>query len=483
LRTGSPFHGGLESTFGGQAISVEQQTPMTKRSMIRLRFASLVAFCAWATPTIVWAQPLPEAPVPAPDLPQTTELETRIQALEERTKKAEARATANADALAALQADIARRDADAQKAAEAAGQDDGKKASEPVVTFGGYAEVYYQWNVNDPSNRITNYRGYDNRHNTFTISNAALDAQFAYEGAQARVTLQAGQTPDTYYSAEPVSPGASGAGASTLDTWRFVQQAYVGYEFPVLSGLLLQGGIFLSPIGPESIAVKDNWQWSRSNLFFGLPAYHTGARATLKASKEWAITLGVVNGWNSVVDNNPEKSGYAQLTYGSDDLSWSLLYFGGIERPDAVPEGDPWRSTFDTHLTWNATPWLKLQPHFDAGFEPTDFGTSFWVAGALAAQAKLTDWLFAAVRTDAFYEKAASSPSGDASRIFWPVDWVTSQTATLEARAADHVSIRLEYRHDHAAGDMFFAGDVVGDGAAAPFVADARYQNTFTALR
>src|SRR4051812_32111040 len=38
------------------------------------------------------------------------------------------------------------------------------------LTFGGYAEVDYSWNFNQPSNSITNYRGFDNRHNSFTIS-------------------------------------------------------------------------------------------------------------------------------------------------------------------------------------------------------------------------------------------------------------------------------------------------------------------------
>lgn len=439
--------------------------------------------CAWVLPSVVNAQPVPAPPTPEPSTPapSTPEplppdpLEHRIQALEERAKGAEAEARANAAALAELRTELARRDAEVTGDAK-----DEEKPDAPILTFGGYAEVDYQWNFNNPSNGITNYRGFDNRHNTLTLSNVALDAQFAAKGVQARVTLQAGQTPDTYYLAEPVSPGASGAAASTLDTWRFVQQALVGYEFPVLSGLLVQGGLFLSPIGPESIAVKDNWQWSRSNLFFGLPFYHTGVRATLKATKQWSFTLGMANGWNSVVDNNPEKSGYAQVAYASDALSWSLLYFGGIERPDGAPEGNPWRSVFDTHLTWSAADWLELQAHVDVGFEPTDFGTSYWVAGALAARAKLVDWLFCAVRADAFYEHAASGGSGAAGRIFWPVDWVVSQTATLEARAIDHVSVRMEYRHDHAADDMFFVGDVEGDGGVDPFVSNARYQDTLT---
>jgi hypothetical protein len=55
------------------------------------------------------------------------------------------------------------------------------------------------------------------------------------------------------------------------------------------------------------MAVRDNWNWSRSNLFFGLPFYHTGVRATY-ALTELGITAGGYNGWNSVLDNNAEKS-------------------------------------------------------------------------------------------------------------------------------------------------------------------------------
>lgn len=468
--------------------------------MLRKRIPGLVmVLCAASAPAVAFAQPRPgqapparpaqpaqaEPPPPAVDPEALKALESQIRALEERTKQAEAKAGATADQLAALKAELELRKAEEKAAAEKAAAEKAeaerkaKEEPEPEITFGGYVEAFYQWNINDPENRITNFRGFDNRHNSVTISNVALDGQLAFRGVQARVTLQAGHTPDTYYLAEPLSPGAGGASTSSLDTWRFVQQAYAGYELDALKGILVQGGIFLSPIGPESIAVKDNWQWSRSNLFFGLPFYHTGLRATVKATDEWTVTAAVVNGWNSVVDNNPEKSGYLQLNYTSDALAWSLLYFGGIERPDDVPEGDPWRNTFDTHLTWTATDWLKVQPHFDAGFEPNDFGTSYWVAGALAAQFKVIDWLYLGVRGDVFYEKTAGDATGEAGRIFWPVDWVASQTATLEARAADHISARLEYRHDHAAGDMYFAGDVAVDADGA-FVPDARYQDTVT---
>ena len=44
------------------------------------------------------------------------------------------------------------------------------------LVLGGYAETFYQWNFNDPSSGITNFRGFDNRHNSFGLTNVVLDA-------------------------------------------------------------------------------------------------------------------------------------------------------------------------------------------------------------------------------------------------------------------------------------------------------------------
>ena len=71
-----------------------------------------------------------------------------------------------------------------------------------------------------------------------------------------------------------------------------IAQANVAYKAPLGRGLLIEGGIFLSPVGPEGMAIKDQWNWSRSNLFFGLPFYHTG----LKVSYAFTDRL-FTNGW------------------------------------------------------------------------------------------------------------------------------------------------------------------------------------------
>lgn len=347
-------------------------------------------------------------------------------------------------------------------------------------SLGGYGEVYYQWNFNDPTNDITNFRGFDNRHNSFTLSNVALDAQWDDTRLFGRLTLQVGHTPATYYLAEPGSEGTSGANASNADLWQYLQQAYVGHRFGSEERLSVSAGLLLSPIGPESMAVKDNWNWSRSNLFFGLPFYHAGARATYAVADAWAVTLGGYNGWNSVVDNNAQKSISAQITYTTPAVVLSGLYFGGVERSRGAPEGRVWRHLLDAHATWNVFPAVSFVAHVNAGLEPNVFGVSRWLAGALYGRAQLHDALLLALRGDAFVERRAQNSTGQAAAIFWPAPWVASGTATLDFRLHERVSFRLEYRHDRAGAAMFFGRQSERDEVTNAYLPNRTSQHTFT---
>ncbi len=351
-----------------------------------------------------------------------------------------------------------------------------------AVTFSGYVEAFYSFNFNLPANDITAYRGFDNRHNTFSIANAVLDAAWALGPVSGRIGLQIGTTPETYYLAEPVRGATAGVGASGPNVWKYLQQANVAWRAPAgRRGILLEAGLFLSPIGPEGMAVKDQWNWSRSNLFYGLPFYHTGLRATVALSDRWSATAAVYNGWNNVTDNNDEKAVSAQFTYAlADRLTVNLLYFGGVERPPGAPEGRAWRHLLDAYAVWYPTAALSLLVHADAGVEPNDLGTAYWAAGALYARLRTTAWLYLAARGDFFYE--VRPPGGTV--IFWPggsdgLGWVSSGTFTLDARPHDNVSIQLEYRHDQGAVPMFFSRTAVPDGMGG-LAATARAQDTAT---
>lgn len=322
-----------------------------------------------------------------------------------------------------------------------------------AFTLSGYAEAFYQWNFNQPANGVTDFRGFDNRHNSFTLANVALDARWDFKRVSGRVAFQVGHTPSTYYLAEPGRGGGAATNRTNAELWKYLQQANVGYLLPVGPGVTLEAGLFLSPIGPEAIQVKENWNWSRSNLFFGLPFYHAGVRASVPLGERWILSVGGYNGWNNVVDNNDPKSLAVQATYSvPKKLAASVLYFGGIERNRGAAEGPAWRHLFDAHVTWLVTERLSLLVHGNAGLEPNALGTAWWAAGALYARVQALDWLFVVARADVFTESVPAR--GQA--LFWNAPWMASQTLTVDLRPHPQVSARLEYRHDEAGANVFF---------------------------
>ena len=345
----------------------------------------------------------------------------------------------------------------------------------------GYVEAYFAWNANEPSNGITNYRGFDNRHATFGLTNVAAGGTASYGPVSTRILFQVGSTGSTYYMGETARPGASGANATNGELWKYLQEAYLQVKLPVASKTLsVAGGLFLSPIGIESMPVKDNWNWSRSNIFFGLPFYHAGVRATLDLGGGWSTSLCGINGWNSVVDGNTEKSVLGELLYASDALSFHLLYVGGVERPTGAPEGPYWRNVWDAWMKVRVIPRVEIAANANGGFEPNRIGTSSWLAFAAYGRVTLAPWAFLAVRADTFRENIPSSAQGTATPIFWNgTRQMSSTTGTFEVRGWEHVSLRLEYRHDVANADTFFAGTVQGDGSQAlPYLPNARAQDT-----
>ena len=239
----------------------------------------------------------------------------------------------------------------------------------------------------------------------------------------------------------------------------------------------------MSPVGWESIAVKDNWNWSRSNLFFGFPFYHTGLNVQYFFTDELQANFSVFNGWNSVVDNNEAKSIQANVQYDvANKVSLQALYFGGVERPTGAPEGPYWRHTFDFYAQYDFTPWFALAAQGDVGWEPTRMGTAKYFAGAGYARFKPFNRVYVALRGDRVQEHLATSGALSSSPIFFGgAEWVSSGTATFEVRPHDQFLVRLEYRHDAAEKPIYFGRNVRGDGTdASPFLANARTQETLT---
>ena len=333
-------------------------------------------------------------------------------------------------------------------------------AAHADVSVGGYLEAYYQLQLQNASNRITNLRGFDDRSRTFTLSNTALDCKGETGPLAAELAFQVGSTPTAYYGNE--------------QQWKYIQTATVTAKLPADLGV--SAGLFTSPVGIEVVPIKDNMNWSRSNLFFGLPFYHTGFHIFRQVASAWTVKLHVYNGWNTVVDNNGYPSAGVSAAYTEGKATAQLLYLGGVERPTGAPEGNAWRNLFDAYLAYPVTELVTLAAQADAGVEPNAIGTSWWAAAAGYVKVALADELYAAARADYFHET-----TGGATAIFWPVAWVAEGTLTLAYQPVDHVSARLEYRHDHAAGNAYYGGTVTTDPTTMADIPNRRMQDTVTA--
>jgi hypothetical protein len=381
-------------------------------------------------------------------------------------------------------------EADATGAAESAESADEETTSGPSVsaTFGGYVEANYTYALNQPSNGVIAFRGFDNQHNTFTLANVALTARLDYDRVYAEIALQYGNTPTTYYLAEPgrATPIASGiptAGPSDQSTWRFLQVAYAGWSIPVDGWhVVIEGGLFLSPVGFESMAVASNWNFSRSNLFYGCPFYHSGVHVAVSPNSEWTFTAGLWNGWNTLLDNNDEKSFSLAADFVGTNLSAHLLYFSGVERsPGWAGGGRPWRHLFDAYVRGDIVPELSLALHATAGFEngATMVGMSSWEAVAGYVHIAPLSWFSINLRGD-FFRDSEPGALAASDHIFWPTEWVSGTTVTLVFQPVTPLTFYVEYRHDHAAGNTFFAGSVQTDPMSMTPILNSPTQDTLT---
>lgn len=323
----------------------------------------------------------------------------------------------------------------------------------PPVTPSGWVEVQATTNLTAPDSPVNGYRVVDGRTG-FSLANAVLDLPWDRGAVRGRLALQTGLTPSSYYSAEPSWRAEFGVGPSDATLWRHLLEAWAGGS--VAPDWALDAGLFLSPIGPESVPVRSNDTWSRSNLFYALPYYHTGMRATWDVAPGQGLAFWMTNGWNVVVDGPPGLSPMVQWTSRPRaGLDTSLLLALSQERGLDAPEGRPWRSLLDGHVTWRPDRWWKWIAHANVGSESGSAGWVQWQAAAVTAVTSVHDRLDLAVRLDGFREERLGLGGRVPGAIFWPVPWVRSLTATATWKPHRDWQWRLEARHDEAADALF----------------------------
>lgn len=178
-----------------------------------------------------------------------------------------------------------------------------EEAPAPAPTFSGYVEAAYHINFSDPHNEIpVPLQGYYTPGgNTFVLHAAHLAINHSFnDNVSATIEFDAG------YDA---ALNQSFPFNNTLDTpfgnYFDVQEAYATYKSGIFS---LTAGKFVTYEGIEVVEGPLNPTISRGYLY-GLaePVTHTGAKLHF-TGETVDFGIGLVNGWDALVDNNNFKT-------------------------------------------------------------------------------------------------------------------------------------------------------------------------------
>jgi hypothetical protein len=292
--------------------------------------------------------------------------------------------------------------------------------------IGGLVDGYYLWN----SNKVApSFHAFDATHNNFDLSMAELwvakspttDSPVGY-----KVRLNFGHATSVF------TPAADG-------DYKYVEEAYGSYMIPAGKGLQVDFGKFVTNAGAEVIEAKDNWNYSRGLLFQNaIPYFHAGIRFTYSANDKVTLMGGVVNGWNTVIDQNTGKSVMASITLKpTGSLSIIENYIGGPEQP---ANNSDWRNLSDTVVSYTVNPTVSLMLNYDYGRDSIGVFPQTWQGIAGYAKIQATK-VFAVVPRIEWYQDKNGFMTGTAQNL-------TGATLTLEIKPADNFMWRIEYRGD-----------------------------------
>ena len=324
------------------------------------------------------------------------------------------------------------------------------------LAISGYVDAYYQYNFNDPESGVNKGRVFDLHHNQFSLG--LVQAMFTY--TKGRLTGVADLT---------VGPNADLANFGNEGTARLIKQAYISYAISDKVGFTV--GQYGTHIGYELIDAPLNFNYSLSYLFGNGPFYHTGAKFDFALSESVGLMVGVVNGWDALVDYNEKKSITAQFSVApSDEFSLYLNWIGGDEYDVRSPAGnsffgsteDSFTSLFDLTTSYQASDAFLIGLNaaygsFKSGADTPVDGDPYsddvtWGGAALYLNYATSETFALGFRGEYF-----SDPDG--VRYSGPLE-VTAFTFTGDIKLADgSFMIKPEIRMDFAKDEFFEKGD------------------------
>lgn len=266
-----------------------------------------------------------------------------------------------------------------------------------TVKLGAFVDGYFAFDFGRPGAIDRAFTTQAARHNEFNINLAFLEARLDGARVRGRLALQAGTSVQSNYAGEPRVGALSGP-----DLARHLQEAVVGVK--IGEKIWLDGGVYLSHIGSESWASRDNLTYTRSLIAEFSPYYQAGVKFSWQATPTLAAQLNVINGWQNIAETNGDKAVGARVDWSpSSRATLSLYNFAGNEAPDSVDRRLRLFQGASVKLVPNKR-WT-LQGTFDLGLQDAGAGHSTWYGAALIARVQATPRVGIAGRLERYDDK------------------------------------------------------------------------------
>jgi hypothetical protein len=316
----------------------------------------------------------------------------------------------------------------------------------PEWQFGAFLDVGHLNSFNSPSNHVFRSRGTTPRVDELSMNMSGVyvrrnASEFSRWGVE--FTAHAGED-SKIFGFSATAPNISGANAL-----RHLGPTNVSYLAPVGGGLTLQGGIFSSFIGYDSLYAKDNFTYTRPWSADFTPYLMLGASAGYAVNDRLTTTALLVNGYWHLAHANDVPSIGGQLAYRPTDrvtVKETILY--GPHQSDTSLTH--WRFLSDT-IVERKTERMTAAFEFQVSREVVDPGgksSAVWVAAQAPLHWTVHGPWSVTVRPEFAWDRDGRWTTVEQS--------VRALTTTVEYRAAFRQSqaiLRIEHRYDESKGD------------------------------